>query len=505
MGLQFKYYSPCISSPNMNRLISDLNIISCSNAFESEEEMEQDLVIMEEEVYSYKDELYCSYIEEIKYVLEPYFTSLWMTKEQAEYLINIETEREKRVLPRYVFDNELLSKTENFCWNHYYRYNINSYISEIYNNNEYKVYTDDVGLVKYLIEKNIGKANDPRKELDFHEILTCDDKLFTQINENLTKLHSVIEKTNPFLDAEKNVLFQNKSIAGNNDIVDYVSIIDKLNLYQDKQYAKDFLKNSVNDFFHDYTIYSISNSWSHARLLQIKHKYIQLYFEEIENGITRESNYAFYKIGKKFKIRFNNNELPESELTGLSYIYYLVGNQDKSFPYDELDNLKNKPLPFDINKTYSVLDTKFGHDNFILETKKINYEDMEHIDGRHIFELADYEASVSYKEEFEILKDKLKKAKSKNDIDEANNIDNEIKRLLLFVRESVDGKWIPKEVRGEYVRVEKKIDKSINDACVWMMEQGFEKAAVHFRKSIRRKNNELSYVSSDGQIKWYMY
>ena len=497
----YSYYSPCISSPRMNLLFRDFQILHISNNFKSDEQRNNFFdFYVESEDYVNGEDYYCSFLGEMNRVVEPYFSVLWPTKEQVESLIKLEIEREKRVFPRYLYNNDLLRRTENFFWNHFYQYNLTAYLDEIYQHDEYMVYQHDVGLAKAYFKESIGNVDNSRKILDFHEILTSNDQIFPQINQNLKSLGAVVESVIPMLDTEKTTLFKERVVDENNEDSSREDLIEKLNSYKEKQYARDFLDNSACEFFYDYATSSISNSWSYAWLTKIKEKFFLLYSSAIDKGAKKEARYSFLPIGKSFKIKFDGKELPETDLTGFHYIYFLVCN--RGFGFDALDIRKIiEKEPIVHMKKYHSLETEYGNDEQL--NIKVEYSEYDAIDGEHKLKFSDEETLHNCQSHIGKLKNILDELNKETDAKPIKNIKKEIREIETYIKKNFLPNKKPKKIRGYNDQAKDTIGKSIKYAIEWIGIQGFNDAYSHFDESIKPYADPLVYNSTDENIRWH--
>ena len=497
----YSYYSPCISSPRMNLLFRDFQILHISNNFKSDEQRNNEFdLYVENEYYVNGEDYYCSFLGEMNRVVEPYFSVLWPTKEQIKSLIKLEIEREKRIFPRYLFNNDLLKITENFFWNHFYQYNLTAYLDEIYQHDEYMVYQHDVGLAKAYFKESIGNVDNSRKILDFHEILTSNDQIFPQINQNLKSLGAVVESVIPLLDTEETVLFKERVVAENNKDSSREDLVEKLNSCKEKQYARDFLENSAHDFFHDYAMSSISNSWSYAKLAKIKNEFLVLYSDAIDKGAKKEARYSFLPIGKGFKIKFDGKELPETDLIGFHYIYFLVCNRGVGFDAREIHKIIGKE-PIVHMKKYHSLETKYGNDEQL--NIKVEYSEYDSIDSEHNLELSDEETLSNCQADIGKLKNILGELKKETDAKRIEDIKKEIREMEEYIQENFSPDKKPKKTKSYKDQAKDAIGKSIKYAIRWIGIQGFSDACLHFYNSIKPYADPLVYNSTDENIRWH--
>lgn len=502
---RLKYYSPYISSPNANPFFSEFKIWHRSGEFYDEEDLNRSISMFMETNRLYNESLYCSYIDDLPSFYGPYYSILWLDKLQAKNLIQLEIEKEQRMIPRYLWNHESLINIEIFSWEHKNKYicpvfNLDESVTHELNINdidkinlfhecdiqeliENGYYNNNSGILNTCIENLMDTRQQYlKKESDFHKILVYDDDLLKFSDKYIRTLNNMIVKNNPFLGWSKP--FSTASLPNDIKNISNKQIYKKLNSFQDKQYSKNFLKKAADEFIVEYERYAKSNSWSYARLLSLKHKYVSMYLDAVEKGITREDDYAFYKIGTKFKIRFNKKELPEHKLDGLIYIHYLVSNEGKLFTHHDLDMLKPKRVVNvgkKKNTEFSVKDDSFKFDmsdekyteTCINELKRLNkqYNKINETD---------------YPEQKLLIKEKMDK-------------------LERFIKKSHHKNGTTKRIRGEYANVQNRIGKAIVDAITWMENQGCKEAATHFENTIEPYANKIGYFLTDTKIKWHTY
>ncbi|MBM9512008.1 hypothetical protein [Desulfogranum marinum] len=415
-----------------------------------------------------------------------FFYNFWTDPDGAEQLIALERESGIRMLPRYIWDNALIDSVEELCW---------MFRQEM----EFLESGDDVVFI----------AKDPACNLEktstFHEVLISDPSPSTSLlapiplnnklgeelvmeDSDVDSLRKALWKKNaPFLGVKKDEHFHdavpNLEIEG----INHDDVFEELAENSNKEYAKKYLAGAADDFIDSYLNDGLWNvrraCWSYSSLWKIKQRYVEGYHHAIKEGLRKEAAYAFYQIGNKYKIRFNNKELSEKKLSGFKYIYFLVCNQNEEFTHQQLDLL---------NGLASVAD---------------NYEFLEAIqgiDGTESYDFIDETASRFYQKELEILKNKLSDAIEEGDFDRQKILREQLEEHIYYFEESHHGNGKVKKVRGEYRKVQNKIGKAIKDTIKWMAKEDYLDVAVHFRKSINHYANRISYRSIDTNIKWHI-
>ena len=466
-----KYFSPFTSSPeNVREACCHItDILSHAHDGDMEIALNETLSREANEIPG----IYQTYIEEIGSSIGPYFYNLWLTDEQLQELLDFENRSNVRILPRYVFKSDVLHQMEAFSW--LYRN------SDIYHKEVVELAAGDNAL-------EISKNNVFYSVPALHDILTATPDPWIGASKKDSEIVSIWKKSAPFVGAQPTVPFYEMAVKESllKDLDG--EIYNDLDLHLKTGYSISFLLGDADSFIDEYISVISKPSLSYSALRNLTNRHTLEYHNAVRIGRRKEAKYAFFQIGNRFRIRFDNQELPESKIDGLKYIHFLVCNEGCNFSHRDLDDLKGIIL---VDK---------DDDEYTDEA----HEDLNFIDGSSDLLLVDEKATINYKNELVRLKKEHIKAIANRNLKEAVTIQNEIKTLEFFIKESHENSGMAKKKRGEYRTVQKKIGKSIQYAIEWMKKQEFMDAYDHFSASIDPYASQVIYRSSDSNIKWFV-
>ena len=102
------------------------------------------------------------------------------------------------------------------------------------------------------------------------------------------------------------------------------------------------------------------------------------------------------------------------------------------------------------------------------------------------------------------MKEKISYADEYGQSTDADSYRHELEELTNHIKANYAVHGKPKNERGEYAKIQKKIGKSIIDAMEWMRIQGFEEAYNHFKLAISNPYNRMiQYDTSDASVEWH--
>lgn len=482
-----KYFSPYVSSPENTAELCGYFTDIFSYVLDDDGDIEIALNEMSTREVNHLPDLYRTYIENIGPSIGPYFYNLWLTDYQLQKVLLFEDRSGLSILPRYVFNSELLKKIDKFSWLYKYR--------DIH-------FKPAIDFVTKHDSLQTVENSDLYITPELHEILTMTPTPWIGASRNDSEFVSIWKKSAPFGDVPPSAPFE-EAIVKESIVLDLDhKIYDSLKESSNKEYSKQFILDTAYSFINDYFSIVKRQNWSYSQLRHLINRYTAEYYNAVKNGLRKEAKYSFYKIGNSFKIRFNNKELPEASGVGFEYIHYLVCNSDRSFKHDELKNLTSRNIDICSMKKYNKIESDLYHEEFDFDNKEL-FNEYDIIDGSDTFEISDEKSYKTTLNEIKRLNNDIELAVKSGDLDKIIPLKNEINKIDKFKDESFEKGGNVKIQRGDYVKIQNKIGKSIKEAIDWMINQGFDEAYQHFKRSIKPYANKVQYVSSDSSIEWH--
>ena len=215
-----------------------------------------------------------------------------------------------------------------------------------------------------------------------------------------------------------------------------------------KDYAQLFLAEKSDLFINDYISIIRNANWSFLDIWNLKNEYMNQYYKSVHVGISSEKKYAFYENGGTWTIIFDGKPITGLKGLGFKLIHFLLSNENKYFTqWGLLCHEGNNEHEYGEN-----LENEFRFQENINISD--NYETSKFIDSNGKVEYLDGCGGN--------LKDRN---------------GNAISRAILQIAN--------RDKRNEITH--------------------FTLAAAHLKKSIKGSHsNEVAYISSDKNIRWYL-
>ncbi len=450
-----RYFSPFVShatnNPELLDKVTDCTPqVLCGDMYEDERDM-----------IDYNDAgdstLYQSYLESSPQAVGYFFYNLRVNLKQAQTLISVEQETGIRMIPRYVFSNDLLDTVERFCW--------------IYQQKD--IFFKDIRAFAKCDSTKLYYSEDStiKKIAEFHEILTSapDPWLISPKDENEMKY--LWKKNNPFFGVKKNILFCDVISDFDKNGTNYKTMLDELTRNFTKQYAQEYLLEAADDFINAYLgdgLWSVKKAhWAYSNLWIVKQRFFDRYYDAVDCGLKKEAHYTFdvYDQGKTFRIIFNGKESPALKRKGFRYIHYLVCNAGKEFYASELDAIDNGTTRAFSDKELEGICVRHGT-QYNDDSKDLGEE------GRRI-----------NKERIKQLKNEINIAQSAGDKDNLGSLKEELALLSNETEESKEAK-----------KIDDRVGKAINDAIDLLMGEDAAKKCRE-EKKIKRTGKAAKKAS----------
>lgn len=419
---------------------------------------------------------YNSYGSESLPVVGGYFYNIWADYDQVLKLLEIERKFNIRTFPRYVFNNNLLEKTEDLFQVYHYNKRLHGKLTEAFSHT--------------LL--SIGTLNENLKEAEFHDTLTTEPipELYRKLNSIPTQLW---QTTHPFKGEDNSELYEHRVNNSCETEKDYSQIYQLVKDNYNKEYSLQFLGKSIDSFLNDYATNErfgiMRANWSHADLWHLKNRYLSEYHWIVKKGLRKEQKYFFYREGKGFRFKFNNRHIISGlDGIGFHYIHYLICHPNETIRKIAIYNIFNNSSAYSFDKSiHSELAIKDGHEDY--------------------FQLGDDKTRADLLEEIANKKEELLKASSQG------HKDRELKlRLYIEKLERHFDEYFLRKTRKPKVKRSKSLKNAADTVGIAIKRAlddlankfGYSDAAKYFNDSIPRQyGDSLKFSSSDHNIEWH--
>ena len=460
----------------------------------------------------------------------PTVSVLYAKLEDIPKFIKIENDEGKRLIPRYIYSQPIYSLADKFCWDfdfeskHFEEQKAESEKFILNEEDRKKAAQEDAEALQREIDLGYIPADfkssyhviDNSQEMQrlknmapsqFFSIITQSaqtENISDFSEQDHVACKKIWGKIHPFKDTGVvKYFFNNEAFIDDREVPKHTipedeTIKEVLELHN-KNYGAKFLTENYPQFINDY--YKLLNTacCSFREVDDLRRRYLGLALEAMREDVMLEETariealdarqYAFFRAGKKWAIKFDGGPLIFMEGTGFQYIHFLVERKEKQFNTDEIANFfkgKNKTEQdlVDKNKIYDD-DLSTGSSGAFSEQRKI-----------------DEKAKTALDEELERLREDASDAKNSDDPLIQKEAQAKLKEFYLQYKKDVGKKGEIRKFATQSTRNQGSITKAISRALEKIKKYD-EKAYEHFQDALKPINTPHQCYKPYEDIDWF--